>query len=93
MGGWGLSAQWRYIGAVDDISVPEFELDSQNYFDLTASYAFDEGLLDGATVRVGVINVADEDPIIYPSAQQANTDPTTYDVLGRRYFLNLNYKF
>jgi outer membrane receptor protein involved in Fe transport len=93
MGGWGLSAQWRYIGKVDDISVPEFELDSQNYFDLTASYAFDEGLLDGATLRVGVINVGDEDPILYPSAQQANTDPTTYDVLGRRYFLNVNYKF
>ncbi|HSW33812.1 MAG TPA: TonB-dependent receptor, partial [Steroidobacteraceae bacterium] len=93
MGGWGLSAQWRYIGAVEDISVPEFELDSQNYFDLTASYAFDEGLLDGATLRVGVINVGDEDPILYPSAQQANTDPTTYDVLGRRYFLNVNYKF
>jgi outer membrane receptor protein involved in Fe transport len=37
--------------------------------------------------------VADEDPVIYPSSQQANTDPTTYDVLGRRYFLNVNYKF
>ncbi len=94
MGGWGLSAQWRYITEVDDIDTDtEFTLDSRNYFDLTASYAFDEGLLDGATVRVGVINVADEDPVIYPSSQQANTDPTTYDVLGRRYFLNLNYKF
>jgi outer membrane receptor protein involved in Fe transport len=94
MGGWGLSAQWRYISEVDDIDTDtDFTLDSRNYFDLTASYAFDEGLLDGATVRVGVINVGDEDPVIYPSAQQANTDPTTYDVLGRRYFLNLNYKF
>jgi len=93
-GGWGMSAQWRYISEVDDIDTDtDFTLDSRNYFDLTASYAFDEGLLDGATVRVGVINVGDEDPVIYPSAQQANTDPTTYDVLGRRYFLNLNYKF
>lgn len=93
MGNWGFSGQWRYIGKVDDIGVPDFELDSRNYFDLTTSYAFDEGLLEGATIRVGVINVADEDPVIYPSSQQANTDPTTYDVLGRRYFLNVNYKF
>jgi outer membrane receptor protein involved in Fe transport len=93
MGNWGFSGQWRYISKVDDIGEPDFELDSRNYFDLTTSYAFDEGLLDGATVRVGVINVADEDPVIYPSSQQANTDPTTYDVLGRRYFLNVNYKF
>ena len=93
MGGWNFSGQWRYISKVDDIGEPDFELDSRNYFDLTTSYAFDEGVLDGATIRVGVINVADEDPVLYPSSQQANTDPTTYDVLGRRYFLNLNYKF
>lgn len=93
MGGLGFSAQWRYIGKMDDIGEPGFELDSRNYFDLTASYAFGEGPLDGLTARLGVINVADEDPVLYPSSQQANTDPTIYDVLGRRYFLNLNYKF
>jgi len=93
MGGWTFSGQWRYISSMEDIGEPDFELDSRNYFDLTTSYAFDEGILDGATVRVGVINVADEDPVLYPSSQQANTDPTIYDVLGRRYFLNLNYKF
>jgi len=93
LGGWNFSGQWRYISKVDDIGEPDFELDSRNYFDLTTSYAFDEGVLEGATIRVGVINVADEDPVLYPSSQQANTDPTTYDVLGRRYFLNLNYKF
>jgi hypothetical protein len=28
-----------------------------------------------------------------PTQVQANTDPSQYDVLGRRYYLNLNYRF
>jgi outer membrane receptor protein involved in Fe transport len=78
---------------MEDIGEPGFELDSRNYFDLTASYSFEEGMLEGLTARVGVINVANEDPVLYPSSQQANTDPTIYDVLGRRWFLNVNYSF
>jgi outer membrane receptor protein involved in Fe transport len=44
-------------------------------------------------LRAGVDNLLDEDPPIYPTWQQANTDPATYDVLGRRYYLNLQYGF
>ena len=50
-------------------------------------------MLYGLSIRGGVINVANTDPMIFPSYQQSNTDPTVYDVLGRRYFVNLNYKF
>jgi len=39
------------------------------------------------------MNLSDEQPIIYPSQQQSNTDPSTYDVLGRRWFVNLTYSF
>ena len=35
----------------------------------------------------------DEDPEIIPHRVQANTDPSTYDTLGRRYFVNLTYSF
>jgi outer membrane receptor protein involved in Fe transport len=42
-------------------------------------------------LRAGVTNLTDEDPIIYPSQQQANTDPSTYDILGRRYFVSATY--
>ena len=73
----------------------DFKLDATNYFDATVGYKFgaDNGLLDGFSIRAGVTNLTDEDPVIYPSYQQSNTDPTVYDILGRRYFLNLNYKF
>ena len=49
--------------------------------------------LAGLRIRGGITNLSDEDPIVYPSQQQANTDPASYDVLGRRWFVNLTYTF
>jgi outer membrane receptor protein involved in Fe transport len=48
-------------------------------------------------VTVGVDNVFDKKPPVYTddgrAGVQANTDPSTYDVLGRRFFLFGQYKF
>jgi outer membrane receptor protein involved in Fe transport len=44
-------------------------------------------------LRGGVTNLTDKDPPNYPGAIQSNTDPSTYDVLGRRYFVSAMYKF
>ena len=44
-------------------------------------------------MRVGLENVTDEDPPIIPSWNQANTEASQYDVLGRRYFVSLRYSF
>lgn len=82
----------RYIGESNDDSFPAFKLDSVTYYDVTVGYAFDE-YVEGLQFNAGVSNLTDEDPIIYPSSQQANTDPAAYDVLGRRYFVNLTYAF
>jgi outer membrane receptor protein involved in Fe transport len=30
---------------------------------------------------------------LVPTQEQANTDPSQYDALGRRYYLNLSYRF
>lgn len=84
--------RWRYVGEMEDRAFPNFELSSVNYFDLTAGYSF-EGAMEGLRIRGGITNIGDEEPIIYPSNQQANTDPATYDILGRRYFLNATYTF
>ncbi len=92
IGGFDGNVRWRYIGETNDKSFPDFKLDAVNYLDLTIGYDF-EGLVDGLRFRGGVTNLTDESPIIYPSQQQANTDPATYDVLGRRYFVNLTYTF
>jgi outer membrane receptor protein involved in Fe transport len=60
-----LDARWRYIGGMKDADTaiePEFRIPHYDYFDLGASYDFDEGALAGLQLRVGVENVTDEDP-------------------------------
>ena len=63
-------------------------MDSTWYVDLTGSW----NILDNLTLRLGVNNLFDQDPELYSPAVQANTDPSTYDVLGRRYFIGLQYR-
>lgn len=59
------------------------------YHDLSARYAVTPSI----TVRAGVSNLLDQQPRTYTPNIQANTDPSTFDVLGRRYFVGLNAKF
>jgi outer membrane receptor protein involved in Fe transport len=90
--GAGLRAQ--YLPAMDNkyasydpfttVGVP-----SVTYLDANVSWR----LGDKLELRAGVENLTDEQPPIYTAAIQMNTDPSTYDVLGRRYFLRANMKF
>jgi outer membrane receptor protein involved in Fe transport len=65
------------------------ELDSADYFDLNGSW----DLNDNVSLRLTVNNVTDEQPIVYSPGVQANTDPSTYDTLGRRYSIGLTARF
>ena len=71
----------------------DFRIPRVDYFDLNANYEFSSGLLEGLWLGIGVENVTDEDPPIFPSLVQANTDPSQYDVFGRRYYASLSYSF
>ncbi len=100
-----VSLQWRYFDSVtiDNadknplISGPyndvDKTLDSQNYFDLAASWTFAENY----TIRGGINNLTDEDPPL--SAQvgagfgNGNTYPQVYDAFGRYIFMGLTAKF
>lgn len=59
------------------------------YYDLTGTY----NLTEKISLRAGINNVTDQDPRLYTPFVQANTDPSTYDVLGRRFFVGLNARF
>jgi len=50
-------------------------------------------MLEGLTLRVGIENLTDEEPPLVPTGPQDNTDPSQYDVLGKRYYINATYKF
>lgn len=92
-GGVSIYTRWQHIDAMRDARYPDFRVPAYDYFDAGASYAVAGGLLSGLSVTVGVENVADEEPPLFPSYPQANTDPSQYDVLGRRYFLSLAFRF
>jgi outer membrane receptor protein involved in Fe transport len=58
------------------------------YFDLIGRYEVTGNL----TIRAGVNNLADQKPRLYSPNVQANTDPSLYDVLGRRYYVGIDYR-
>jgi iron complex outermembrane recepter protein len=93
VGSASATLRWRYVGKVADFFEPTFHLPATHYVDLGTGYGFTDGMFDGLTLRAGLTNAFNRKPRTYPSAVQANTDPSTYDVLGRRYFLTASYKF
>ena len=58
------------------------------YYDLIGRYEITGNL----TVRAGINNLSDQSPRIYTPNVQANTDPSLYDVLGRRYYVGIDYR-
>jgi len=88
---------WRYVDSTVDTSrelkTTDLPVPHKDYFDLDASYTFDDGWLDGLTIRAGVENLTDELPPIFPAWALANTDPSQFDVLGRRYYFTLALHF
>ena len=97
------SLRWRYIGPMTNaeaerrevrgeppgiLAVPE--VSAVSYIDLSGEWDVTEAFY----VTLGVDNLFDKDPpLLGGAARDANTDPTTYDVLGRRYFLRATLGF
>jgi outer membrane receptor protein involved in Fe transport len=84
-----LGVRWRYISAVQDFFAQNQAAPAYSYFDADARFKIN----DNWEVRAGVNNIADKQPPTYTSSIEANTDPSTYDVLGRRYFVGLKARF
>lgn len=95
IGGLSTTLRWRHIDSMTDFrNVPTYSptaISTPNYdiYDAMVSYAFNEKV----TARIGVNNIEDKDPPLFTSYSNSNTDPSTYDVLGRRWFVGINAKF
>jgi outer membrane receptor protein involved in Fe transport len=63
-------------------------LESRHYFDLAASVSLNDRFM----LTLGVNNLTDRPPAVTGNGVQANTDPSLYDVLGRRFFVALNLR-
>ncbi|KAK0361006.1 hypothetical protein LTR94_025072, partial [Friedmanniomyces endolithicus] len=83
----GAGVRWRRVGEMTQFGTgaTPVVLEPIHYFDLNASWSVN----DTVALRAGVNNLTDEDPNTYAPGVQANTDPSTYDVLGRRYYVGL----
>lgn len=64
-------------------------VDATYYHDLTGRY----NVTDNITIRAGVNNLGNQKPRLYVPNVQAGTDPSLYDVLGRRFFVGVNMRF
>ena len=101
------SVRWRHEGSTEDFRIkntfdginriglapdtlPTPFIQAYNYFDLALSADISESL----SLNAGVNNVFDKQPPILGAAQeQANTLPSFFDVLGRDFFVGVNFRF
>lgn len=80
--------RWRRVGEMTQFGTANV-IPTTDYFDLLGSWAVN----DTVSLRVTVNNLTDEQPPVYSPGVQANTDPSTYDTLGRRYSIGLTARF
>ncbi|WP_114395092.1 TonB-dependent receptor domain-containing protein [Oleisolibacter albus] len=84
----------RYIGAMEHRQVRDGSgtaggVPATWYFDLNATYDVSENI----SLRGGIVNAFDQKPRLYTPNVQDNTDPSVYDVVGRRFFAGVTAKF
>ena len=81
--------RWRYVSSVENFNNRDQVLSAVNYFDLNTSLTVNEAM----TLRAGVNNLTDAQPPVYSPSIAANTDPSTYDLVGRRYYVGITARF
>ena len=63
--------------------------EAMTYLDAAVTWGF----LERSSLRIGVNNLTDEQPPEYAPNVQSGTDPSYYDVIGRRIFGQVNVRF
>lgn len=79
----GVDAEYSFVGGIQHVP-------SQVYSDFTASYAVP---WYESTVTVGVTNIFDKAPPYIDAGFNGSTDPTTYRMFGRSFFLKWKTRF
>lgn len=86
----------RYIGAMDNRLSVEFPgeteftgVDAVWYWDIAGTW----NVTDNVELKLGVNNAFDKQPETYAPNVQSGTDPSTYDVVGRRVFGGIKLRF
>lgn len=102
---WSVTLRWQYIdeltqdavvfGNADASDYAVVTIPDYNYFDLFASYTYNDTL----ELRAGIYNLLDKEPPVVgneyggTAENSGNTFPATYDPIGRSGFVGINLKF
>jgi outer membrane receptor protein involved in Fe transport len=77
------------VGSTDPLICECNGVGSTVYADASARWTPTEAL----TLRLGIDNLTDQDPKLYTPDQDSGTNPSVYDVIGRRWYLSATYRF
>jgi len=85
----------EYISELDTLDAGligdyAYVVEDQLYHDLVANYSFAS---TGTTIAAGVTNLTDEEPPYIDLGFNAKTEPATYRMFGRGYYLRLTQSF
>jgi outer membrane receptor protein involved in Fe transport len=83
---------WRYMSAVDNATTTQAvkRIPAYNYYDMAFNWKINEKV----RASLSVTNMTDKKPpMLWSAAVDANTIPSSYDIIGRRYGFSLVYKY
>ena len=91
---FSLQSRVRYIDAMENRAARQYIGETFTgpgsvwYFDFAL-----QGQVENMTLRLGLNNAFDRKPPTYAPNVQSGTDPSTYDVIGRRFYVSARLKF
>lgn len=99
IGDFAFDARVRWIDSMKNRASMQFPGETQptgvssvTYLDVGATWNMGK-FLEGSSIRVGLNNAFDKQPPQYAPNVQSGTEPSLYDVIGRRIFASVNFKF
>jgi outer membrane receptor protein involved in Fe transport len=99
IGDFDFDARVRWIDGMENRTSIQFPGESEptgvgstTYLDVGVTWNMNK-FLEGSSIRLGLNNATNEEPPTYAPNVQSGTDPSLYDVIGRRFFASVNFKF
>lgn len=89
-----LQSRIRYIDAMENRASRQFI--GESFTGVPSVWYFDfavQATVENMTLRLGVNNAFDRKPPTYSPNVQSGTDPSTYDIIGRRAYVSARLKF
>ncbi|MCU0975831.1 MAG: TonB-dependent receptor [Steroidobacteraceae bacterium] len=99
IGDFDFDARLRWIDSMKNRTSVQFPgeteptgVGSVTYLDVGVTWNMNK-FLEGSSIRLGLNNATDKQPPTYAPNVQSGTEPSLYDVIGRRFFASVNFKF